>query len=98
MRDAVSIKNLAQYPVRRTADVTIGAKYQIVIPKEARIKAIKIKPGSKVRVTPIDDYSVNIKVKPTMEEWIKSTKGIAKGLWGNKPDKYLRDLRHEWDK
>ncbi|MEK9146752.1 MAG: AbrB/MazE/SpoVT family DNA-binding domain-containing protein [Patescibacteria group bacterium] len=77
--------------------VSIGARYQVVIPKEARKIAKSLKPGKKVRVEPIDEWSVKISTKPRIEEWLKATKGIGKNLWGKDSTKYIKSLRNEWE-
>lgn len=79
--------------------VTVGQKYQVVIPKEARVIAQRIKPGRKIVVTPLDEWSVNLKVKPTTEEWAEATLGMDKESWrGVDSTKYLDKLRNEWEK
>lgn len=79
--------------------VTVGQKYQVVIPKEAREITQKIKPGRKVVVTPLDEWSVSLKVKPTAEEWTEAALGMDKKSWkGIDPTKYLSKIRNEWEK
>lgn len=76
--------------------VTVGTKYQIVIPKEVRKEIQDIKPGTKVGV-----YVSNGKVtiKPEQGSWLSRTRGMMKEAWkGIDTTKYLEDLRNEWDK
>lgn len=77
--------------------VTVGTKYQIVIPKEARKKIKGLKPGSKVLVHPVDDKTLTVKTDP--KNWVERTRGIAEEAWkGIDTTKYLEDLRNEWEK
>lgn len=77
--------------------VTVGAKYQIVIPKEVREKIKGIKPGAKVGVYSVNEETVAIKAEP--KNWLERTRGIAKEAWkGIDTTKYLEDLRNEWDR
>ena len=77
--------------------VTVGAKYQIVIPKEVRKNIKGIRPGAKVSVHSVDKDTVTIKTNPT--SWVERTRGIAKDAWRDiDTTKYLEDLRNEWDR
>ena len=77
--------------------VTIGSKYQIVIPKEVRKKVKGIKPGSKVTIHA--DGTDSVRIKTEKKSWTERTRGIAKEAWKNiDTTKYLEDLRNEWDK
>jgi len=77
--------------------VTVGTKYQIVIPKEVRKKVSGLKPGSKVSVSITDQNTLTVKTDP--QDWLKRTNGIATEAWkGIDTTKYLEDLRNEWDK
>lgn len=77
--------------------VTIGIKYQIVIPKEVRRKIPGITPGRKVTVKPADTRTILI--KPMPQDWVKQTQGIAKKAWkGIDTTKYLEELRNEWNR
>lgn len=76
--------------------VTVGTKYQIVIPKEVRKKIKGIKPGVKVGIYPVNGETATIKTEP--ENWLERTRGIAKEAWkGIDTTKYLEKLRDEWD-
>lgn len=77
--------------------VTVGSKYQIVIPKEVRKSVKGLKPGSKVVVKKIDEETITIKTYE--KNWLERTRGIAKEAWkGIDTTKYLEDLRNEWDR
>lgn len=77
--------------------VTVGRKYQIVIPKEVRKKVKGLKPGSKVVVKKTDEETITIKTYE--KNWLERTRGIAKEAWkGIDTTKYLEDLRNEWDR
>ena len=77
--------------------VTIGTKYQIVIPKEIRKKVKGLIPGAKVIVKLQDAQTVAI--KKVEQNWAQRTRGIAKEAWKNiDTTKYLEDLRNEWDR
>lgn len=77
--------------------VTIGTKYQIVIPKEVRKKLKTIKPGNKVHVYPIDEDTVEIKV--SKQNWSDENYGALKKYWqGIDPIAEVEKMRDEWDK
>lgn len=77
--------------------VTVGSKYQIVIPKDVRKKIQGLKPGDKVSVHQIDQNTISIQSEP--ENWVERTRGIAKEAWkGINTTKYLDNLRNEWDR
>lgn len=77
--------------------VTVGAKYQIVIPKEVRKKIKDLSPGQRVKVYSVDDRTITIKITP--KDWIERTYGMMKKAWkGIDTTKYLEDLRNEWDR
>lgn len=76
--------------------VTVGSKYQIVIPKEVRKKIKGIKPGAKVEVYALDVGS--FKVKPEEKNWVERTKGIMTEAWkGIDTTKELEKMRDEWE-
>lgn len=73
--------------------VTVGPKYQIVIPKKVREKIKTIRPGNKIGVRSIPD---GIILKPIAQNWSDENYGRFK--------KYLRGaaeevekMRDEWD-
>lgn len=75
--------------------VTVGPKSQVVIPKEVRKIATKLRPGKKVSVRPLSADSVIIEVKPS--SWTKQTYGMHKDIWGGVDIvEYIRNLRKEW--
>lgn len=75
--------------------VTVGPKSQVVIPKNVRKIATKLRPGKKVSVRPISADSVIIEVKPT--SWTKKTYGMHKDIWkGIDATEYINALRDEW--
>lgn len=77
--------------------VTVGTKYQIVIPREVRKKIKELRPGAKVSVYLVDKDTVTVKTSP--KRWVERTRGIAKDAWkGIDTTKYLEDLRNEWDR
>lgn len=77
--------------------VTVGTKYQIVIPKAIREKIKGLRPGAKVYVGQADQNTVAI--KPVMTNWVDRTRGIAKEAWKDiDTTKYLNDLRDEWNR
>ena len=77
--------------------ITVGTKYQIVIPKEVRNKVKGLKPGAKVIVNSTDLKTVEI--RKVEENWVERTRGIASEAWKSiDTTKYLEDLRNEWDR
>lgn len=75
--------------------VIVGPKSQVVIPKDVRKIANKIRPGKKVMVRPVSDSSVIIEVRPA--NWTKETYGMHKDIWqGINAVEYIRNLRKEW--
>lgn len=76
--------------------VTVGGKYQVVIPKEVRKKIKGLKPGSKVSVYNIDEEAVAIRMGAT--SWVERTAGIAREAWRNiDPIAELEKMRDEWE-
>lgn len=75
--------------------VTVGAKYQIVIPKEVRKEIQDIRPGKKVGV-----YVSNGKVtiKPEPGNWLNRTRGMMTEAWkGLDTTRELEKMRNEWE-
>lgn len=86
------LSNLSDY----IGEATIGEKHQVVLVKPARKIAKKLKPGTKVIVTPVDDSSVNIRVKS--KDWVEENYGMDKESWkGIDAAKYIKKLRDEWE-
>ena len=78
--------------------VTVGTKYQIVIPKEVRKKIKGLRPGAKVSVSQIDEETVTIKARPDKTSWVERTRGIAKEAWKDiDPIAELEKMREEWE-
>jgi AbrB family looped-hinge helix DNA binding protein len=71
-------------------EATIGARYQVVIPKNER-RRLKLKPGDKVDVQAENDRIV---IYPA---GAKSWRGIGKDIAGNEDaSDYVKRLREEW--
>lgn len=66
----------------------IPAKYQIIIPKDLRVKA-QIQPGQKVYLSSSKHGEILIK---TITK-VSSMYGTMKDAWGKDSDEYLRQLR-----
>lgn len=75
--------------------VTVGSKYQIVIPKEVRRKLKGIVPGAKVAVS----LSKNkLEVSPKQDNWVERTRGIMTNAWkGIDPAAEIDKMRDEWE-
>ena len=71
-------------------EATIGARYQVVIPKNER-RRLRLKPGAKVEVQAEKDRIV---IYPAAT---KSWRGIGKDIAGNGDAlDYVKRLREEW--
>lgn len=78
--------------------VTVGTKYQIVIPKEVRKKIKGLKPGNKVDVYQVDDQTLTVKAKPDQTSWVERTYGMMSEAWkGIDPIAELEKMRNEWE-
>lgn len=76
--------------------VTVGPKYQIVIPKEVR-KKIKVRPGDQVGLYVEDSDTVTIDIKP--KSWTERTRGMMKEAWkGIDTAAELEKMRNEWER
>lgn len=76
--------------------VTIGARYQIVIPKEIRKKLKYLRPGNKVSIQVTDRDSFSVKTDPTA--WVKRMSGLMSEAWKNiDPIEELEKMRDEWE-
>lgn len=76
--------------------VTVGSKYQIVIPKEVRRRILGIKPGAKVAVSADKKGSVN--VKPSKKSWSDESYGFMKKAWKDiDPVVEIEKMRDEWE-
>jgi len=74
------------------ATVTLSSKYQIVIPKELR-KQLQMKRGQKLRIEKLGNDTLKIQTGSALDKYV----GSLKGAWGGDGDKYLRELRDEWE-
>ncbi len=71
-------------------EATIGARYQVVIPKNER-RRLRLKPGAKVEVQAENDRIVIYPVAT------KSLRGIGKDIAGDEDaSDYVKRLREEW--
>lgn len=76
--------------------VTIGSKYQIVIPKEVRKKLKGLKPGAKIAVKPVDETTVILKTQA--DRWSDRTYGLMENVWKDvDPAKEINKMRDEWE-
>ena len=77
--------------------VTVGAKYQVVIPKEIRQNMRGIMPGTTVNVKRIDEDTLVIKTN-SAKSWIKRTYGMMNEAWKNiDPIAEVKKGRDEWE-
>lgn len=75
--------------------VTVGPKYQIVVPKEVRQQLKSLKPGVKVGIFLDGEY---IAIDPQPESWVERTAGIMTEAWkGIDPIQELEKMRDEWE-
>lgn len=72
----------------------VSPKYQVVIPKKVRQVIQNLKPGKELYVIPESKNSIRLMVKD--ENWVRTARGIAKGVYGPDSTKYLRQLRQQW--
>lgn len=76
--------------------VTVGTKYQIVIPKEIRIKLKGLRPGTKLSVQQIDENAVTLRTDPL--DWIRRTAGMMTEAWKDiDPIAEVKKGRDEWE-
>lgn len=75
--------------------VTVGRKYQIVIPKQVRKKILGLKPGAKVIVRSMDNGA--IAVKPVKSNWSDENYGALKKYWRSDVIKEVEKMRDEWE-
>ena len=77
-------------------EATIGAKYQVVIPKAVRKKVKGIIPGAKVAIYE-NKGEISLYPKSKLEGWVERTRGIAKEAWKDiDPIAELEKMRNEW--
>lgn len=76
--------------------VTVGSKYQIVIPKEVRKKIKGLEPGSKVNISVENNQT--IKVKSESKNWSDESYGFMKNAWKDiDPIAEIEKMRDQWD-
>lgn len=76
--------------------VTVGTKYQIVIPKEVREKVKSLKPGVKVSVQSVDEDTIAIKTNP--QDWVERVSGMMTEAWKDfDPAVEVKKMRDEWE-
>lgn len=76
--------------------VTVGPKYQVVLPKSVRRVCRGLKAGATVRVYPLDEHTVAVTL--TGRSWAKERKGGLKDVWqGIDINKLLKTVRDEWE-
>lgn len=76
--------------------VTVGPKYQIVIPKEVREKLNGLTPGAKVMVGKVNKDTITIKTNP--KNWVERTRGMMTKAWKDiDPIAELEKGRDEWE-
>ena len=77
--------------------VTVGSRYQIVIPKEVRKKLKGLRPGAKVGLRVSNENTATLNTEP--KSWLERTRGMMRNAWkGIDTTKYLEELRNEWDR
>lgn len=75
--------------------IIIGTKNQIVIPKEVRQQIRGLKPGRKVRIYPLNENTIAVKLD--IQSWVESSYGIMKKAWSSiDPIKELNSIREGW--
>lgn len=75
--------------------VTVGSKYQIVIPKEVRKQLKGITPGAKVAISASKN---KLEVVPKQDNWVERTRGIMKNAWQDlDPAAEIDKMRDEWE-
>lgn len=76
--------------------VTVGSKYQIVIPKAVRKKIKGLKPGVKVQVKSVNEDTISITTDPL--NWIERTYGMMTEAWKDIDTiAELEKMRNEWE-
>lgn len=75
--------------------IIIGTKNQIVIPKEVRQRVKGLKPGRTVRIYPLNENTIAVRVD--LQSWLESSYGVMKKAWSSiNPIKELNAMRREW--
>lgn len=75
--------------------VTIGPKYQVVIPKEIR-KKVKVDVGKKVDIRSLDDHRIIVEVRK--KSLTDQLAGLGKEMWDAEggADAYIERERNAW--
>ena len=75
--------------------VTVGTKYQIVIPKEIRRRMKAIQPGAKLSLR---ENEGKITIEPLTMSWVERTSGIMTDYWKKiDPISELENMKDEWE-
>lgn len=75
--------------------VTVGTKYQIVIPKNVRTKIKSLRPGKKVGVSTDEKF---ITINPEPQSWADRNYGLMKDAWKDiDPIAEVEKIRNEWE-
>lgn len=81
---------------KRSNTVTVGPKYQVVIPRDVRRQCTGFNKGAKVEVLRLDDSTVMLKAAD--ENWAETQYGALKDVWKDiDPINELKKMRDEWD-
>jgi len=76
--------------------VTVGPKYQIVIPKDLRKKIKRFKPGDKVYVSLQGENKLVVQTDP--QSWVERTRGMMTEAWKDIDTiAELEKTRNEWE-
>lgn len=76
--------------------VTIGPKYQIVIPKKLRQHSKNLKPGNKVSVQRVGKDAYLVKINSS--NWVDKMSGMMTESWKEiDPIIELEKMRNEWE-
>lgn len=77
-------------------EVTVGPKYQVVIPKAIRVKLPHLRPGTKVRVELKKNRTISVHADPT--SWVARAEGIMSDAWKDiDPIAEVEKMRDEWE-
>lgn len=78
-------------------DTKVSSQYQIVVPKDVR-KALGLKAGMRVDITPLDEYRAILMKRP--HSMVDALQGLGKDVWKSLGGgtRYLKRERASWDK
>src|SRR5690606_38252592 len=89
------VKRLCHNSVMKVLTSKLSSKNQVVVPADIR-KLLNVKKGDEITWY-VQDGEVSL--KPTVKNWADYTLGLGKEMWSDvDTDKYINDLRDEWDK